>query len=105
MPTREPSSLALRGLYLYMRDEPQADKPETICTTLRRRRARAPWPPALRTARAQCGARLTETREAVLALILEAGRPLTAYETFGRPLGAHRAGRATRRPSIARWNS
>jgi len=58
-----------------------------------------PMPPAprlviagLARARAYCGTRLTDTREAVLKLILQAGHPVTAYEllnalseTTGRP--------------------
>ena len=42
----------------------------------------APTPRAVSAAlaRARCGARLTDTREAILRLILEAGRPVTAYE-------------------------
>jgi len=51
-------------------------------------------------ARAQCGLRLTETREAVLQLILEAGRPLTAYELLdGLSI---RTGRARNPPTIYR---
>jgi Fur family zinc uptake transcriptional regulator len=51
-------------------------------------------------ARTQCGARLTETRQAVLQLLLEENRPMTAYELLDM-LGT-RTGRARNPPTIYR---
>lgn len=51
-------------------------------------------------ARTQCGARLTETREAVLQLLLEENRPMTAYELLDM-LGT-RTGRMRNPPTIYR---
>jgi Fur family zinc uptake transcriptional regulator len=51
-------------------------------------------------ARAQCGARLTETREAILRLLLEVNRPMTAYELLDM-LGT-RTGRGRNPPTIYR---
>src|SRR5262249_48132289 len=51
-------------------------------------------------ARLKCGDRLTETREAVLRLLLEENRPMTAYELLDM-LG-NRTGRARNPPPIYR---
>jgi Fur family transcriptional regulator, zinc uptake regulator len=51
-------------------------------------------------ARIKCGERLTETREAVLRLLLEENRPMTAYELLDM-LG-NRTGRARNPPTIYR---
>lgn len=51
-------------------------------------------------ARAQCGERLTDTREAVLRLLLAEARPMTAYELLDR-LG-QKTGRARNPPTIYR---
>ena len=55
---------------------------------------------ALARARARCGARLTDTREAVLRLILETGRPITAYELLDG-LSEH-TGRPRNPPTVYR---
>jgi Fur family zinc uptake transcriptional regulator len=66
--------------------------------------AAAPAPKAiaasLARARVLCGARLTETREAVLRLILEAGRPLTAYDLLDAL--SERTGRPRNPPTVYR---
>lgn len=55
---------------------------------------------ALARARARCGPRLTDTREAILRLILEAGRPVTAYELLDSL--SERTGRPRNPPTVYR---
>ena len=55
---------------------------------------------SLARARARCGARLTDTREAILRLILEAGRPVTAYELLDALSG--QTGRPRNPPTVYR---
>lgn len=68
-------------------EHPPAPTPKAVAASLAR-------------ARALCGTRLTETREAVLRLILEAGRPLTAYELLDALSG--RSGRPRNPPTVYR---
>jgi Fur family zinc uptake transcriptional regulator len=55
---------------------------------------------SLARARARCGARLTDTREAILRLILEAGHPVTAYELLDAL--SERTGRPRNPPTVYR---
>jgi len=55
---------------------------------------------ALARARALCGTRLTDTREAILRLIIGAARPVTAYELLGSL--SERAGKPCNPPTVYR---
>lgn len=71
----------------HLHEPAQAPSPRSVAAGLAR-------------AGAKCGARLTDTREAVLRLILESGRPLTAYELLDS-LSA-RTGRPRNPPTVYR---